>query len=269
MTRMAVSRREALSLLAAAPLAAVASSCTPVDAQREQRRPEERSAAPRARARAVPPAAPSGVPWGGLDVIERGDAQANAAFVLLHGFGAPGDDLVSLADELVRACPRAMRVIVPAAPIAMNGGGRCWYEIHAEDAMPQAARARAQIEGVVRTLGERGVPSERVVLGGFSQGAILSIEVAVAANVRLAGIAVLSGRSLPHPARAYDALHDLAIFQSHGRSDPRIAYARGEQFRHLAEDAGARVEHVPFDGGHAIPAEVVTPLAAWLGRTPA
>jgi phospholipase/carboxylesterase len=226
-----------------------------------QPRSRERDRAPARDART------SRAPWGGLTVIERGDTSADAAFVLLHGYGAPGDDLVSLADELVARCGRPLRVIVPAAPIVRSGSGRAWYEIESRDAMTQAARAREAIEGVITTLGERGVPSERVIVGGFSQGGILSIETAVDGHARLAGIAVLSGRSLPHDDAAYGALRDLPVFQAHGRSDARIAFAEGEAFRETALRSGARVEPLVFEGGHTIPPEVVVGLAAWIART--
>ncbi len=226
-----------------------------------QPRPRERDRAP------AEEAPTTRAPWGGLSVIERGDASADAAFVLLHGYGAPGDDLVSLADELVARCGRPLRVIVPAAPIAMGRGGRAWYEIESPDAMAQARRAREAIEGVITTLGERGVRSERVIVGGFSQGGILSIETAVDGHASLAGIAVLSGRSLPHSDTAYAALEGLPIFQAHGQSDARIAFAEGEAFRETAVRSGARLEPLVFDGGHAIPPEVVVGLAAWIGRT--
>lgn len=205
--------------------------------------------------------------WGGHEVVERGDASADAAFVLLHGYGAPGDDLVSLADALIAQCGRPLRVIVPVAPIAMRGGGRAWYEIESPEAEGQARAAREAIEGVVATLGARGVPASRVIVGGFSQGGILSIETAVDGHARLAGIAVLSGRSLPHPEPAYRALDGLPIFQAHGRGDARIAFARGEDFRETATRAGANVEQVVFEGGHTIPPEVVAGLASWIGRT--
>jgi phospholipase/carboxylesterase len=227
---------------------ALVAGCTPVDAQRA---PHED------RARAEPA-------WGGLTVVERGDPRADAALVLLHGWGAPGDDLVPLGEELASAAP--MRVIVPAAPRAMSHGGRAWYDLHATDAEAQAARARRQLEGVVATLEARGVPARRIVVGGFSQGAILSIEVGLARRTPIAGLAVLSGRALEHPARAYAALRGVPIFQSHGRADDRIPFARGEAFRVRATDAGALVEHLPFEGGHAIPPEVVRALGAWLGR---
>lgn len=205
-------------------------------------------------------------PWGGLDVIERGDPSADLAFVLMHGYGAPGDDLVSLADELVRRVPRPLRVVVPAAPIAMSHGGRAWYEIDSAEAPAQTERACVAIEGVIETLAARGVSASRVIVGGFSQGGILSIETALRGHVRLAGIAVLSGRALPHAETDYGRLASLRIFQAHGRADARIAFAQGEAFGAAATRAGAVLEPVVFDGGHTIPPEVVVALARWIGE---
>lgn len=228
------------SLLA---LLVVLSGCTTADAQRSS--------------------SSAGAPFGGLTVVERGDASADAALVLMHGWGAPGDDLVPLADQLAAATP--LRVIVPAGPVAMRGAGRAWYDLHADDASAQAGVARVAIEGVLDTLAQRGVPSERVIVGGFSQGAIMSIEVGL--HRRVAGLALLSGRSLPHPESAYRPLSGLPIFLSHGRADRVIPFERSESFRARATRAGAIVDPVPFDGGHAIPPVVVERLTRWLRAT--
>lgn len=200
-------------------------------------------------------------------MIERGDPRADAALVLLHGYGAPGDDLAALGDALAARAGRPLRVIVPAAPIAMSHGGRAWYVLDGGDPAAQTRRSREALEGVLATLAARGVPSRRVVVGGFSQGALLSIEVAIAAEQPIAGIAVLSGRALEHPPADFERLRGLPVFQAHGRADARIAFALGERFRDDATRAGAQVEFLPFEGGHSIPGEVESALAAWLGRT--
>jgi phospholipase/carboxylesterase len=199
-------------------------------------------------------------------VIERGDPSGGLAFVLMHGYGAPGDDLVSLAEELVRRVPRPLRVVVPAAPIAMSHGARAWYEIDSPEAAAQTERACVAIEGMIATLSASGVPASRVSVGGFSQGGILSIEAALRGHARLAGIVVLSGRALPHDESDYRRLASLRIFQAHGRSDARIAFAQGEAFGAAATRAGAVLEPVVFDGGHTIPPDVVVALARWIGE---
>lgn len=147
----------------------------------------------------------------------------------------------------------------------MGGEACAWYEIHAADEAAQIARARAAIEGILFTLlSTRGIAEDRVVLGGFSQGAIMSIEVALASIRPLAGIAILSGRSLSHPASQYARLRGLPIFASHGRSDSRIPFERGEAFMDQASAAGAQVERVVFEGDHTIPSSVVSSLSTWL-----
>lgn len=204
--------------------------------------------------------------WGGLQVVERGPAHAPLTFVLLHGFGARGDDLVSLAEELAARTP--CHFIVPAAPVSMGGEGRAWYAIRAADEAAQISRAREAIEGILFTLAQRGIMRNRIVLGGFSQGAIMSIEVALASTAPLAGIAILSGRSLAHPASQSTRLRGLPIFASHGLSDSRIPFERGEAFMDQARAAGAEVQRLVFEGGHAIPPSVVAGLADWLRALP-
>lgn len=244
-------------------IASLTSACASSEEGPHLRARERQERAPSRQAQPAPPEADR---WGGLDVIERGDPSADLAFVLMHGYGAPGDDLVSLADELVSRVPRPLRVVVPAAPLAMSHGGRAWYEIDSPEAGAQTERACVAIEGVIATLAASGVPTSRVIVGGFSQGGILSIETALRGHVRLAGIAVLSGRALPHPETDYGRLASLRVFQAHGRADARIAFAQGEAFGAAATRAGAVLEPVVFDGGHTIPPEVVVALARWIGE---
>lgn len=193
--------------------------------------------------------------------MQRGPDRAPLTFVLLHGFGARGDDLVSLADALVTRTQ--CRFVVPEAPVPMGPEGRAWYAIGAADEAAQIARARTAISDVINTVMGSGVARSRIVVGGFSQGGIMSIEAALA-TPGLAGIAVLSGRSLPHPPAEYRALSRLRVFASHGRQDSRIAIAQGEAFMDQASHAGAVVERVIFDGDHTIPPVVVNGLATWL-----
>ena len=178
--------------------------------------------------------------------------------VLLHGYGAPADDLVPLARTL--SARVAATFDVPGAPMPLPGGGEQWFPIHGDavDADVRAACTAVQwlIEG-------SGVSPSHVIVGGFSQGAMMSIEMALG-PLRLGGIAVLSGRALEHPPASYARLSGLPIFASHGRSDPRIPYDRGAAFVTRARENGADVTFVPFDGGHAIPPAVEDALAGWL-----
>ncbi len=202
-------------------------------------------------------------PWDGLHVVERGSGAC--AVVLLHGYGSPPDDLVPLADALASSV--AARFVVPASPRPWRGGGegRVWFDQHDADVRDQIRVARREIDEVIETL--RGQGATRVIVGGFSQGAILSIEMALAGAHRPDAIAVLSGRALGHPPASYRRLAGLPIFQSHGTSDPLVLYPRGEAFAARAREAGAQLRFERFEGVHEIPPAVETALATWLRET--
>ncbi|MBI5493499.1 MAG: alpha/beta fold hydrolase [Deltaproteobacteria bacterium] len=230
--------------------------------------------------------------WGGLDVVitggtDREGGGSGPVVVLLHGFGAPGDDLVSLWRML--EVPAEVRFVFPAAPLALGhefAGGRAWWPIDVDalqrdlaagrtrsraDEMPEGldhARSLATVllDDVEREL---AVPAERIVLGGFSQGAMLSCELAFRTQRALAGLVLLSGTLVA--ARAWrpgmPARRGLRVFQSHGRMDPLLPYEMAEVLRDELTGAGMDVSFQPFMGGHEIPFGVLTRLARWLTET--
>src|SRR5215467_8616776 len=122
---------------------------------------------------------------GGLEcVVTGGGGEPGPVVVLLHGFGAPGDDLVPLAHCL--DVPRSVRFVFPAAPTPMAFGGRAWWMIDMEELEAEMlsqkrrdrsrevpdgmASARAQVNALLDDVtAEFGGP---IVLGGFSQGAM-------------------------------------------------------------------------------------------------
>jgi len=220
---------------------------------------------------------------GGIDGAGGGDGPL---VCLLHGFGAPGDDLVPLADEL--RLPAGTRFAFPAAPIALAEGwwdARAWWPIDVE-ALERAvatgtfrdlansdptelpavrAQLLAALDGVGRLL---NVHPEHVVIGGFSQGAMLATDAFLSADQPFGGLVILSGTLLAaerwRPAMAARA--GLQVFESHGRSDPLLPFALAETLRDELRDAGLEVSWVDFPGGHQIPPSVVDGLADFLGR---
>lgn len=206
--------------------------------------------------------------------------------VLLHGYGAPGDDLVGLAQELV--APPGTRFVFPEAPLSLGldpraGEGRAWWPLDMErlevaldtgdiasllqEVPPGLATARAAIVELLDVLErDHGARPERTVLGGFSQGAMLSLDVALRTERALAGLVLLSGtlvcvdewRPLM-PNRA-----GLRVLQSHGTGDPLLLFPIAEALHGLLVEAGVEVEWVPFRGGHTIGVEVLDALGVFL-----
>jgi phospholipase/carboxylesterase len=219
---------------------------------------------------------------GGSDREGAGDGPV---VVLLHGFGAPGDDLVPLWRTI--AAPVGTRFVFPEAPLDLEpvyGGGRAWWWIDIEtlvrrrapgakrdiDAVPEgleAARGNVEtmLDAVERELHPR---TGELVLGGFSQGAMLALDVALRSSRALAGLALLSCTHLA--AREWAPLMDqrrgLPVFMSHGRNDDLLPFSVAEGLRDALISKGIAVDWVAFGGGHGIAPEVVDRLGVFLRR---
>ena len=213
--------------------------------------------------------------------------------VLCHGFGATGEDLVGLAPELVNLRPELERArfIFPAAPLSLGftgfGEGLAWWMIDIEridtlqrqgepglqklrqetpEGLPKARRMVRELVDVACR--QAGLPLSRVVLGGFSQGAMVTTDVALRLEEAPAGLCVLSGTLLSEPEwrKLAPARAGLGVFQSHGRRDPLLPFSLAEELRDLLAGAGLQVEFHAFDDQHTIPAPVMEPLAGYLAK---
>jgi phospholipase/carboxylesterase len=201
--------------------------------------------------------------------------------VLLHGFGAPGTDLVPLGRLL--GAPAGTRFVFPEAPLSLSplgyGEGRAWWMIDLDRPLPRdrsgeqperLPQVRAQIGALLDELPALlGPAAERPVLGGFSQGAMLACDVALHRARRPAGLVLLSGTLLCEDvwrARAGE-LGGLAVLQSHGRHDELLDFAAAERLRDLLCEGGAELTWIEFSGGHEIPQRVLAELSAFLHRT--
>ena len=230
--------------------------------------------------------------FGGLECVIAGGSDGHgggdgAVVVLLHGFGAMGTDLVGLEGAL--EVPAGTRFVFPAAPLRLGGrygDGRAWWKIDLA-ALDQAMRrgefrqlakedpaelpsARAHVAAMLDAMSAQLAPKDgRVVLGGFSPGALLACDVALSAPQRpLAGLVLLSGTLLAE-ARwrpLFAGRAGLRVLQSHGQQDPLLPFAMAEQLRDLFSAAGAEVEFLAFRGGHEIPMPVLARLGAFLSR---
>ncbi|HYO98144.1 MAG TPA: dienelactone hydrolase family protein [Polyangiaceae bacterium] len=219
---------------------------------------------------------------GGTDGKGRGDGPV---VVLLHGYGAPGTDLVPLADAI--RVPSSVRFVFPMAPIVLAPGipdefaARAWWPIdmlalqvaiasgqHRAIAQQDPAgltEAREQVLALLEALeNELRVAPEQIVLGGFSQGAMLATDVALRSDRRLAGLVILSGTLMAEPVWnvRVPLRRGLPVLQSHGASDPILPFAAAETLQQRLTEAGLPVKWMPFAGGHGIPA----PVLAELGR---
>jgi phospholipase/carboxylesterase len=221
-------------------------------------------------------------------VVEHEQAGAPELIaVFCHGFGAPGDDLVPLAGDLVRRRPelvQRVRFLFPAAPLdlAASGipGGRAWWPL--DMLKMQAAIERGEFRDLRNEspellppareklttliddqLNSTGLPTSRILLGGFSQGSMLATDVALRLEEAPAGMVIWSGTLLCEdqwrelaPRRA-----GLRVIQSHGYEDPLLPFEAAGWLRELFEQSGLNVNFLPFHGFHEIPDEALQATA--------
>ncbi len=223
-----------------------------------------------------------------VDGVAEG-ASPELAVVLCHGFGAPATDLVTLAPELVALNPELagrVRFVFPGAPLSLDMYGmpqaRAWFHLPPEVLMGQQrdwarfasevpeglTAARRALMGLVSALSvATKLPYGRIVLGGFSQGAMVTTDVALRLEEAPAGLCLLSGTLIAQDEwrKRAPARKGLPVFQSHGHYDAVLPFAPAERLRDLLLEAGLAVEFVPFDGPHTIDADEMKHLAAFLG----
>lgn len=197
--------------------------------------------------------------------------------VVLHGLGADGFDFVPICGELDLAALGPVRYVFPHAPqrpVTINNGYvmRAWYDIRVTDLVREEDEAglrdsQRQIAELIDRERERGVPANRIVVMGFSQGCAMTLMTALRYPERLGGAVGMSGYlPLAAVAAAERAMAnaDLPIFLAHGRQDPIVPHARGAASRDALRAMGHDVEWHDYPMPHSVCAEEVEAINAWL-----
>jgi len=202
-----------------------------------------------------------------LHALERHAQSApEGALVLLHGRGADEHDLYPLLDLLDPE--RRLLGLTPRGPLALPPGGAHWYRLGGIPTpdpttfFPTLGQAAAFLDALP-------VPLDRVVLGGFSQGAVMSFALGLGSGrPRPAGVIALSGfiPEVPGFALGLDDLDGYPVAIAHGSYDPVIPFAFGVQARDLLQGAGADVSWRESPVAHTIDAAVLPDLAAFVRR---
>jgi phospholipase/carboxylesterase len=196
--------------------------------------------------------------------------------VLLHGFGAAGTDMLPL--QRVLSVSTQVRFAFPEGPIDMSAAlgaeARAWWPIDMAARMARIERGQgrdpeeipagyeAAADLVTQEIAKRRGTSP-LILGGFSQGAMLALEVALRLADPPSALALLSSTLLAKTSQweRLARLHKTPVLQSHGREDPVLPFPDAERLNSHLTDAGIAVQWLPFRGGHAIPGTVLTALS--------
>ena len=202
-----------------------------------------------------------------------------ASVIWLHGLGADGNDFVPIVPEL--RLPESLRVrfVFPHAPVravTINNGMRmrAWYDIAAADLNSRAdligvRESQAQLEALIERETARGMPSERIVLAGFSQGGAIALYTGLRHAERLAGIMALSTYLIAPDKLATEASaanRGVPVFMAHGTADPVVRFQWGEASKRMLEAAGYAIEWHTYRMEHSVCLEEVQAISAWLTK---
>ena len=206
---------------------------------------------------------------------------AGPVVVLLHGYGAPGTDLVPLAGAV--EVPVGTRFVFPEAPLTLGLGmmeGRAWWPIDVgryerammtgqmdalmDEVPPRMAEAREKLVGFLNAL-QADLRNDKLILGGFS----LALDTALRTDIKLAGLCLLSSTLLAQkewvPLMAKRA--GLPTLQTHGTQDPILPFSIAEKLRDHLTAAKLQVDFRSFAGGHGIPGPALEGLTQLLSAS--
>lgn len=218
---------------------------------------------------------------GPLDVVEVKNSDYGPCIVLFHGYGADCFDLTPLS-EVVKA-PKGANWYFPngitKVPIGPGFMGRAWFsiDINALEAAMRAGKyrdmSRTQPPGLDKAkvaayefLQALGRKPQDIIIGGFSQGAMLATEIALSSTTSYRGLVILSGTLIKSEEwRALAPQHKgMPFFQSHGDSDALLSPDVAKDLEELLTGAGMFGQLEMFRGGHEIPTQVLRNLGEFL-----
>ena len=207
-------------------------------------------------------------------------AHPRASVVWLHGIGADGLQSEPLIRQVAQCGGEPVRFICPHAPfrrVTLCGGQRmrAWYDLRDLNRQLQQdetsiRESSAAVRALIDREAERGIPSRRMVLGGFSQGGAMALLTGTRLAEPLAGIVALS--CYPLLASTFAAERQAAnqrtpIFLAHGLSDPVIDFCVGADMSDRLQASGYPIEWRAYPMGHELTGAEIMDVARFVRRT--
>lgn len=204
-------------------------------------------------------------------IVIEPEGQHRHSIIWLHGLGADGSDFVPLVAELALPAALGIRWIFPHAPVmpvTVNGGYhmRAWYDIVAADLTSRVDEAgiRGSRDALLALMAQQqaaGIPASRILLAGFSQGGVIALAAALAAEHKPAGVLALSSYL---PLRDPVLPGPLSVLQAHGRHDDIVPQLVAGRTRDYLIAQGAEVDWRSYPMAHGLCAEEVVDIRRWL-----
>lgn len=210
--------------------------------------------------------------------IETGSAPMVASVIWLHGLGADGYDFVPVVSELGLPGELAIRFIFPHAPelpVTVNGGYLmpAWYDIlemnlERKIDLPQLLRSAAQVHALIEREMTRGIPSQRILLAGFSQGGAVVYQAGLSFDKPLAGLLIMSSYLATQASlKIAPANQATPILIQHGQQDHVVPELLGQRAFRFLTDQGCKPDYESYAMDHSLCAEQIQSIARWLQLT--
>lgn len=181
--------------------------------------------------------------------------EINASIIWLHGLGDSGHGFASLVPEFKLPEDAGIRFIFPHAPemrlsLYDNMKARAWFQPKSHEISQRAdpndvAESAELVQALIQQEIDRGIPSERIILAGFSQGGVIALHLAARIPYKLAGVIALSTYLCDAANYASEALEynkQTPFFVGHGTHDDTVPCAAGEHAQLVLKAAGYFVE---------------------------
>jgi len=203
-------------------------------------------------------------------------ANPQASVIWLHGLGADGHDFESIVPQLGLPDDLAIRFIfphAPAMPVSINGGYimPAWYDIKQQNLGIEhdTAGVHASALSIQMLIDQeimRGIPANRIILAGFSQGAAMALYVGLRQAESLAGLMVLSGYTLlPDEFTSINSNNlQTPIFMAHGVHDPVVLFEWGEASYRKLQEKGYAVDWHSYPMEHSLCNTEIKDIGKWL-----
>ncbi|CAG9793864.1 unnamed protein product [Diatraea saccharalis] len=210
-------------------------------------------------------------------VIIAATAKHTASLIFFHGLGDTGH---GWASTIAAIRGPHVKVVCPTAstmPVTLNAGFRMpsWFDLRTLDATAPEdeegiLRATTLVHGLISDEVKAGIPSNRILVGGFSQGGALALHAALTYPERLAGVMSLSCW-LPRHAQFPDGVKaplDIPIFQAHGDCDPVVPYKWGQMTASFLKTFMKNIEFNTYQGlTHSSSEAELKDMRAFIERT--
>lgn len=206
-------------------------------------------------------------------------SEHKATVIWLHGLGADGHDFEPIVPELKLSAELGVKFLFPHAPVmpvTINGGYemRAWYDIRDADLAnredKEGVRNSAKlVEQLIEAEIDSGIPSDKIILAGFSQGGAIALHLATRLEKKLAGIVALSTYlTMPEQLETEKSSinKDTPVFMAHGSQDPVVPMQRGQYSAKMLEDNGFTVSWQDYPMAHAVCLEEIQALGQFLEK---